>query len=138
MHETASGDLREDPFVRGLLAKLPASARATFSDEQLLALKAALGGRAWGVHALDIRWTLKFWRWRYYFVLLAGRNRRELSRREREVARMAMALFVAGFITLSTLLGLLVLYLAKSALGIDLLPGFSLGIWGWFQDSFLR
>ena len=40
------GDLREDPFVRGLLAKLPASARATFSDEQLLALKAALGGRA--------------------------------------------------------------------------------------------
>jgi len=59
-----------------------------------------------------------------------------LTRREQEVARLAMALFIAAFITLSGLFGLLVLYLAKSAAGIDLLPGFSLGIWGWFQSVF--
>lgn len=131
-------DLRDEPFVRSLLEKLPSGARDSFSDEQLLALKVALGGRAWGVHAVDWRWTLKLWHWHYYFVLLAGRNRRDLSRREREIARIALALFLAGFVVFSTLLGLLVLYLAKSALGIDLLPGFSFGIWGWFQDSFLR
>ncbi|OMG55118.1 3-phosphoshikimate 1-carboxyvinyltransferase [Azonexus hydrophilus] len=131
-------DLRDEPFVRSLLEKLPAGARDSFSDEQLLALKVALGGRAWGVHAVDLRWTLKLWRWHYYFVLLAGRNRRDLSRREREIARIALALFLAGFVVLSTAFGLLVLYLAKSALGIDLLPGFSFGIWGWFQESFLR
>jgi hypothetical protein len=34
----------------------------------------------------------------------------------------------------STLLRLLALYLAKSAAGIDLIPGFSLGIWTWFNQ----
>ena len=38
----------------------------------------------------------------------------------------------------STLLGLLILYLVKSALGIDLVPGFSLGTWGWFKGEFLN
>ena len=91
-------DLRDEPFVRSLLEKLPSGARDSFSDEQLLALKVALGGRAWGVHAVDWRWTLKLWHWHYYFVLLAGRNRRDLSRREREIARIALALFLAGFV----------------------------------------
>lgn len=134
----ADPDIRAEPFVRGLLEKLPADSRASFSDEQLLALKIALGGRTWGVHAVDLRWTLKFWRWHYYFVVLAGRNRRELSRREREIARVAMMLSLAIFLVFSALLGLLVLYLVKSALGINLFPGFSLGIWGWFQENILR
>lgn len=34
-------------------------------------------------------------------------------------------------------LAVLVLYLVKSALGIDLVPGFSLGVWGWFKGAFL-
>ena len=34
-------------------------------------------------------------------------------------------------------LAVLVLYLVKSALGIDLVPGFSLGVWGWFKGVFL-
>jgi hypothetical protein len=47
---------------------------------------------------------------------------------------MAFALFV----TVSTLFGLLVLFLVKSAMGIDIFPNFSLGIWGWFQQTFLK
>ena len=121
-----------------LLAKLPSESRDSFSDDQLLALKVALGGRAWGVHALDLRWTLKFWHWQYYFVLLAGRNRRELSRREKAIERLAMALSLAGFLIFSIVFGVLVLYLLKSALGIDLIPGFSFGVWGWFQEDFLK
>lgn len=130
-------EIKDDPFVKGLLEKLPAGDRDSFSPEQLQALKIALGGRSWGAHAIDARWTLKFWHWRYYFVFLAGRNRRELSRREQALSRFAMALFLSVFLVLSTLIGLLVLYLIKSALGIDLLPGVSLGIWGWFKGSFL-
>ena len=53
----------------------------SFSDEQLLALKVALGGRTWGSHTLDLRFTLKWWRWQYYCVLLAGRNRRVFGAR---------------------------------------------------------
>ncbi|MCP3667405.1 MAG: hypothetical protein GY696_33745 [Gammaproteobacteria bacterium] len=45
-------------------------------------------------------------------------------------------LLLAGFISFSILMGLLVRYLVKSALGIDLIPGFSLGIWGGFKALF--
>ncbi|OYU46445.1 MAG: 3-phosphoshikimate 1-carboxyvinyltransferase [Burkholderiales bacterium PBB4] len=111
--------------------------RGSFSPEQLLALKVALGGRTWGTHALDLRFTLKWWRWQYYCVLLAGRNRRVLTDRERRVQRISMALVLAVFLLFSTAVGVLVLYLIKSALGIDLIPGFSFGVWGWFQQEFL-
>jgi len=35
-------------------------------------------------------------------------------------------------LTIGSVLGVLILYLVKSALGIDLIPGFSFGVWGWF------
>lgn len=124
---TNSQPIQSDPVIAKLLDKVPANMRASFSDEQLLALKVALGGRSWGAHALDLRFTLKWWRWQYYFVLLAGRNRRVLTDRERRVQRLAMAAALAVFLTFSALVGILVLYLIKSALGIDLIPGFSWG-----------
>lgn len=130
--------VRDDSFVQHLVAKLPANLAPSFSDEQLLALKSALGGGSWRTHAVDLRWTLSFWRWHYYFVVLAGRNRRELTRRERELERAALAVMVFTFLTFSTLMGILVLYLVKSALGIDLIPGLSFGVWGWFQQNYLR
>jgi hypothetical protein len=70
--------------------------------------------------------------------VLAGRNRRVLTDREQAIQRLAMATTLAVFITFSALVGILVLYLIKSALGIDLIPGFSFGVWGWFQEEFLR
>ena len=130
--------IQSDPVVTKLLDKVPREMRASFSDEQLVALKIALGGRAWGTHAVDARWTLKWWRWQYYFVFLAGRNRRVLTDRERQIQRLSMAIFLAALLLVSTLLGIFVLYILKSALGIDLIPGFSFGVWGWFQQEFLR
>ena len=45
----------------------------------------------------------------------------------------------AGAITLfllfSLLLGLVMLYILKSALGINLLPNHSLGLWDWLKGS---
>ena len=134
----AASSIHTDPIITKLLDKVPADMRESFSPDQLLALKVALGGRTWGVHALDLRWTLKLWRWQYYFVVLAGRNRRTLSDRERQVQRLGMAVFLTTFLLVSTAVGLVVLYLVKSALGIDLLPGFSLGLWDWFQEEVLR
>jgi hypothetical protein len=95
-------------------------------------------GLGWGTHAVDARWTLKWWRWQYYFVFLAGRNRRVLTDREQRIQRLVMATTLAVFITFSALVGILVLYLVKSALGIDLIPGFSFGVWDWFKEEFLR
>lgn len=129
---------QSDPTISQLLGKLPAEMRDSFSDAQLLALKIALGGRAWGQHAVDFRWTLKFWQWQYYLVVVAGRNRRTMSARERRLQELSLALFVSVFLMFSTILGIFVVYIIKSALGIDLIPGFSFGVWDWFQARFLH
>lgn len=126
-----------DPVIKALLDKVPASVRDSFTEEQLLGLKVALGARKWGRHALDVRGVLRLGRFRYYYVLLAGRERRELSRQEKKMRRMVLAAASAIFLTVSTLFGLLILYLIKSALGINLIPGFSLGIWDWFKTTFM-
>ena len=130
--------IESDPVMTKLLDKVPANMRGSFSAEQLRALKIALGGRTWGAHAVDARWTLKWWRWQYYFVFLAGRNRRVLTDRENSVQRLAMAVTLAVVLTVAGVLTILILYLVKSALGIDLIPGFSFGVWGWFQESVLK
>ncbi len=129
----ASLPIRDDPFIKSLLAKLPPQSSETFTDGQLVALKAALGGRSWGAHAIDWRRTLSFWRWHYYLVFLAGRNHRALTRREHELQRLALATILVTFGTVSTLFGILVLYLVTSALSIDQLPGFSFAVWDWFK-----
>ncbi len=131
-------NIKADPFVQGLIDRLPKDSRSSFTDEQLLNLKVALSGRQWGRHAVDIRGTLGVWRWRYYYVLVCGRERRNLSRRQKAFARLVNALFLFGFLCFSALFGLLILYLVKSALGIDLIPGHSLGIWDWFKGNFLN
>ena len=135
---TIDDNIKHDPFVIKLLAKMPVSSRESFSGDQLLALKDALGARKWGQHRVDIRGTVSFWRWKYYYVFLAGRNRRPLSRSARELSTWVTAFMLALSWTAITLSGLLVLYLVKSALGIDIIPGFSLGIWSWFQTNVLH
>lgn len=129
-------EITGDPFIQDLLQRLPRSDRDSFSAAQLLALKVALAGRRWGRHALDVRGALSFWRWRYYYVVVLGRERRQLSRRQEDLSRTVKALLLLTFLIFSVLLGLIVLYLVKSALGIDLIPGHSLGLWSWFKEPF--
>lgn len=133
-----TSSIYSDPIITKLMDKVPSEMRDSFSEAQLVALKVALGGRTWGAHAVDLRFTLKWWRWQYYVVLLLGRNRRVLSAREQHIQRVTMTLVTSVFLVVSTLMGILVLYLIKSALDIDLIPGFSFGVWAWFQDTFLR
>jgi len=130
-------EIEQDPFIKEFMEKLSSDQQKSFSEEQLQAIKVAFGARTWGIHSVDIRGTFKLLRWRYYYVVLAGRNRRSLSRAEQKAYRAAEITFLALFVTISTLFGLLIIYLVKSAMGIDLIPGFSLGIWGWFKEAFL-
>jgi len=71
-------------------------------------------------------------------VFLTGRNKRALSARERQVQRLSMAIVLSVFLLVSAAVGILVLYFVKSALGIDLIPGYSFGVWGWFQENVLK
>ena len=131
--------ISEQPAIIKLLSRMPEEVADSFTDEQLTHLLTAVGSRGWGKHKVDFRGTFKlpFYQWRYYYVLLAGRNYRELSRQERRMSLTITAFISSLFIIFSVTLGLLVLYLVKSALGIDIFPGFSLGIWAWFKETFL-
>lgn len=125
-----------DPAIRSLLNRMPDKVQESFSEEQLVHLKVAIGARQWGKHALDCRGVIKFFKYRYYFVVLAGRNRRELSDREKKIAAASQAVTVSifSFFVISTLL--LAAYLVKSALGIDIFSNYSFGVWSWFKGLF--
>ena len=129
--------IKHDVFIQEFFQKLSVEQQQSFSDEQLLSVKLAFGARTRGIHAVDVRGTFKIFRWRYYYVFLTGRNKRSLSRLEEDAYRTVELLFIISFVAISTLFGLLALYLIKSAMGIDLIPGFSLGVWGWFKDAFV-
>ncbi|KAA8601450.1 hypothetical protein F0Z19_1177 [Vibrio cyclitrophicus] len=122
--------ITKDPAIINLLNRMPKHVQASFSDEQLSHLKVAIGARQWGKHALDCRGVIKFFKYRYYFVILAGRNRRELSQAEKKASRVAQAIVV----TISLFTILLILYLIKSVLGINVFEGFSFGIWSYFKE----
>ncbi|WP_076919074.1 3-phosphoshikimate 1-carboxyvinyltransferase [Pseudoalteromonas sp. SK18] len=129
-------NLQQDPAIRSLLERMPKSIQTTFTDEQLVHLKIAIGARQWGNHSIDCRGVVKFFKYRYYYVFLAGRNRRELSVKEQKIARFTQAIILSLVVTFTILFTLLVLYLIKSALGIDIFDGYSFGVWSWFKGLF--
>ena len=125
--------LDHDPFVVGLKERLPAELRESFSAQQLDALRNAFATRSWARHKFDWRGTFNLWSNQYYFVLVGGRNKRSLSRAQRSLSLAAKAGAITAFLFFSALVGLVALYLVKSALGINLLPNYSLGLWDWFK-----
>ncbi len=67
-----------DRFERAFNARIPRDVAASFSAEQLAAIKTAFGGERWGGHPVDLRGTLPLLRW--YFVVVAGRDKRGKKR----------------------------------------------------------
>jgi len=129
-------DLKKDGVILRLLSSMPSHVKESFTEEQLAHLKLALGSRHWEAHSIDLRGTFKPWRTRYYYVLLLGQNHRDASRWQKQWSGFFTTLLFFLFIVFSILIGLLILYLIKSALGINLFKGFSLGIWDWFEGIF--
>lgn len=125
-------DIRKDPAIIKLLARMPAEVKDSFTEQQLAELRVALGARQWGKHKVDVRGTLGLGRWRYYYVFVAGRNLRD-GQRQGQLGLLMQAVLLSLLLVASAMLGLLLLYLLKSALGIDLFDGYSLGIWHWFK-----
>ncbi len=128
-------NIKQEPAIEKILSRMPEEIADSFSDEQLVQLKSAIGSREWGKHRIDFRGTfpVPFFKSRIYYVFLMGRNYRNLSRQEKVISAFTIAAFTMLFIVFSVLLGLLVLYLIKSALGIDIFKNFSFGIWTWFK-----
>ncbi len=132
MNAPVTDDIRQDPAIAKLLERMPPDVQHSFTETQLSYLRVALGARQWGKHKLDLRGTVGLGRWRYYYLLVAGRNKRTEHRRHK-AGLLVKAVLISLLLVVSTMFGLLLLYLLKSALGIDLFSDFSLGIWHWFK-----
>ena len=124
---------QDDAFVARFLGKIPRDIAKSFSDVQLEAVVAAFGTRRWRSHPVDIRLTIPLVGRAYYLVLLAGADRRSRRRRRadrfaRPIATVGNAIFAAVFFTGILFSVSAALYVLKSLLGINLLPGMSLGV----------
>lgn len=132
---TEPEEIRGDPSVQRLLERMPADVADSFTEPQLAHLRVALGARQWGKHKVDIRGTMGLGRWRYYFVVVAGRNVRHDARRG-QLGLLLNAFVISVLIFCALGAALLLLYLIKSALGIDIFADYSFGVWSWFKQLF--
>lgn len=122
-----------DAFVKRLLDKMPEALAASFNEEQKSALRKGLGMPQQSVQWLDKRGVVGLWRWRYFFVIIVGKDRR-LAQRNHAAANM---FFSAFLIIVGLGLGcflMLVLYSLKSYLGINVFSEYSLGLWHWLTQ----
>tara|TARA_R110002012_G_scaffold45529_4_gene120925 strand:+ start:2363 stop:2773 length:411 start_codon:yes stop_codon:yes gene_type:complete len=128
--------IQEEPNVKHMLERMPKNVANSFSEEQLTHINTALAGRRWGKHKLDLRGTLGIGHSRFYFVLLGGKDKRDPSRIESKIGQLTLAFGFTLFILFSLLVGMVLLYILKSWLGINLFENFSLGLWDWLKAKF--
>ncbi len=112
---------------------MPKNVRDSLTEQQP-SLKVAQTAISWRKYALAIATAVALWSYRYYSVLVAGRGQRERTEQEIRVKQLMYFLVCSLFLLPSLLLGILLLYLVKSAIGIDIFPGFSFGVWSWFKE----
>ena len=130
-----------DPFLQELFERMPREVAGSFTQAQIAALKMIYGARSRGAHLVDLRLSLPWWPGRRsYIVFLLGSERRSAERRRNDRGRMPLltlgnAIFAVLFFGMIILAGLVVAYLVKSALGIDLVPGTSLGLYDGFLSQ---
>lgn len=124
--------------INKLLSRMDKSVADSFTHKQRKALQKIINTRDWHKHDVDFRPTLAlpFLPWNFYIVFLFGVNKRDLLPAERFMAAtmFLLVLFFMGLIVIGG--ALVVLYLLKSWLGIDLFPNESLGLWDEFKSLF--
>ena len=88
-----------------LIHHLPEGDRAIFSERHLDAMRESCSKMKWGVHPVNIRLSVPMPFRRFYFVLIAGPERRSADRRKQErkrhpLWRIGNFLFIALFFIL--------------------------------------
>jgi hypothetical protein len=133
------GDAPEDPFFQQMFSRMTPGARGLFTPAQLDEIKLAFGARAWGSHAIDIRFTFPLLFRSYYLVFLLGPERRSTPRGMVSIIGCALSraleiVVLASGIGVAMLIAAYGLYVVKWALGIDVFPDWGLHItppWLW-------
>src|SRR5262245_6729095 len=122
-----AAELDQDPLIATFLHRVGPKLAATFTAEQLAAVRLAFSARAIGRHAVDWRRTFRVLRRGYYGVFLVGRDAPGAGRRRERppglIAHAVMLIVLTGWLAGAILFIAALLYIAKTALGIDIFPG---------------
>lgn len=102
------------------------------SEETKTSIEKAVLALTGDHHKVDYRATFPFFFKRYYIVLLMGRDLRKIRRKESPFKLIFLTLLLLMFLSLACVSVVFVLYIIKSALGIDIFQH-SFGVWDWFQ-----
>jgi hypothetical protein len=135
-HTLSQQKMGGDNFSQYVLKKIDPQVFKTLNLLQLEAISQAIAGTDKSKrHAFDFRGAIPLFFRRYYFVMLAGRDRRSATRtieagRRKSSSVVALLLMSYCVICGAVFFCLLALYLLKSFLGIDLFADKHL--WDWF------
>lgn len=111
-----------DPFLAKFFARIPQDVAASFTEDQLGAIKRAFGARDWGNHTIDLRRSIRLLWWRFYVVLLVGSERRDDQRLAAEGSMFGtVGNTLITLLVLAALVGplLYALFELKSSAGLD-------------------
>lgn len=64
-------------------------------------MRGVFGARSWVRHRVDLRGTVRLWRNHYYFAIVAGRNKRNLTRPQQNLSLIAKAALATLFLLFS-------------------------------------
>ncbi|OCH13232.1 hypothetical protein A6E05_08870 [Aliivibrio sp. 1S165] len=126
---------KQQRLIAQFYASLDETTTSELTSEQQKSIERAIIATGLGSNnKVDIRKSISIFNKRYFFVFLLGRDFRQQLRNESPFAVFIMTLLIAlGVLSLFSL-AVVTLYLIKSALGIDIFPNFSFGIWDWFKE----
>lgn len=110
---------KNEYVVKRMLASIPSEILSTFTEDQLAELKKVLMERANQSSPVNIRVSLPFFQRRFYFVCLAGKERRSLQRLHKSKFKVINPFMGTSYILVMISLVLGSLYLLKGNLRID-------------------
>ncbi|GLT13395.1 hypothetical protein [Vibrio algivorus] len=123
--------------ISRVMRAIPQEVLDSFDSKQRDAIEMAVAvNNVRNDHYVDFRPVIGVGRWRYYAVFLLGKDRRKTSSRSSTLSMVLKSLFILASVFVLFSFAVLVMYLIKSALGIDIFQHFSFGVWDYFQSHF--
>lgn len=102
-------DYHKDQFLMHTLRHVPVYVTSSFSNKQLKWLKDALEQNNRESHALDYRGSIGLFNRYYYFVLLAGRDKRKSRRKAEKTGGYVVSFILACFLVMAALCWIVVM-----------------------------
>lgn len=129
----------QQQVISRVMRAIPKEVLDGFDSKQREAIEMAVAvNNVRNDHYIDIRPVIGFGRWCYYAVFLLGKDRRKAPHRSHSLSMICKSVFILTSAFVIFAAAVLVLYLIKSALGIDIFQHFSFGVWDYFRDHFLN